>query len=123
MTRDLRIARAEREEMEATMEAQAARIQELEARVLEERQRADASHAQFQETEGRLIWIVEETGNRVDGIMVKCVTMANRLEEALLGNGTGEAAPVVKVEIEPMEEDPEEDLSEVVGSTSSVHLY
>ena len=62
LTRDLRIARAKREEMEATMEAQAARIQELEARVLEERQRADASHARFQEIEGRLIRIVQEAG-------------------------------------------------------------
>ena len=47
LVRDLRIALAEREEMEATMEAQLARIQELEARVLEECQRADASHIRF----------------------------------------------------------------------------
>ena len=52
LIRDLRIALAEREEMEATMEAQTGRIQELEVRVLEECQRDDASHAQYQETEG-----------------------------------------------------------------------
>ena len=38
--------------MEATMEAQATRIQELEVRVLEECQRVDASHAQFQDCPG-----------------------------------------------------------------------
>ena len=60
MTYDLRVARAEMKVMRATMEAQTARIQELETRVLEERQRADASHAQIQATDGRLIRIVEE---------------------------------------------------------------
>ena len=52
LTRDLRVARSEREEMRATMEAQAARIQEQEAIVLQECQRANASHAQFQTTDG-----------------------------------------------------------------------
>ena len=37
LARDLRLALVEREELEAALEAQAARIQELEARVLEER--------------------------------------------------------------------------------------
>ena len=36
LTHDLRIARVEREEMRATMEAQTVRIQELKLRVLEE---------------------------------------------------------------------------------------
>ena len=40
LIRDLWIAQVEVEEIEATMEAQATRIQELEARVLEECQRA-----------------------------------------------------------------------------------
>ena len=48
LTHDLRVARAERNEIKATMEVQTAKIQELEVRVLEERQRADASHAQLQ---------------------------------------------------------------------------
>ena len=70
LTHDLRIAQVEREKMVVTMEPQTARIQELEVRVFEERQRADVSHAQFQATEGRLIRIVEEAGNHVDGIML-----------------------------------------------------
>ena len=45
---NLRIVLEEREEMEATIEAQTVRIQKLEARVLEEHQRANTSHAQFQ---------------------------------------------------------------------------
>ena len=123
----LRVALVEREEIEAIMEAQAARIQELEVRVLEERQRADASHAQYQETEGRLIQIVQEVGNRADGIMAECGVMYDRIEEALLGDVPGEAAPAGKVEIAPIEEDleeePKENPSEAVGSSSSVHLY
>ena len=119
MTRDLRVGRAEREEMRATIKVQAARIQELEARVLEERQKTDASHAQFQATSGRLIRIVKERGNRVDGIMTECVTMADRIEEAMGGGEFDDAAPIIQEEIEPMEED----LSEDVESTSSVHLY
>nr|XP_027062858.1 uncharacterized protein LOC113689259 [Coffea arabica] len=91
LTRDFRIALEEREEMEATIEAQAARIQELEAR---------------------------ETGNYVDGIMAECVTMIERLEEALLGNIPGEAAPAVEVEVEPIEEDPKENPSKAVGSST-----
>ena len=63
----------------------------------------------------------------MDGIMAECVTMADRLEEALLGDVPGKAAPIVEMEMEPMEEDPEEDLeedpSEAVGSSSSVYLY
>ena len=51
LTLDFRRVLEEREEMEATMEAQAARFQELENRKLEEHQRADASHAQFQKIE------------------------------------------------------------------------
>ena len=95
----------------------------MEVRVLEEHQRTDASHSQFQATEERLIRIVEEVGNLVNGIMAECVTMADRLEGALLGDGPGDAAPVVEVEMEPMEEDPEKDPSEAVWSSSLVHLY
>ena len=101
------------------MEAQTARIQELEVRVLEERQRADASYAQFQETEGCLIQVVQEARNRVDSIMVECVTMTKRLEEALLGDVPGEATLDEEEVVEPINEDP----SEAVGSSSSVHLY
>ena len=127
LTREFRIVRAEIEKMEGTMEAQAARIQKLEVRVLEKCQRADAPRAQFQETEGHLIRIVQEAGNQVDGIMVKCVTMADRLKEALFGDILGETVPIEKVEVEPIEEDPEknpeEDPSEPVGSSSSINLY
>ena len=49
--------------------------------------------------------------------------MADSIEETLLGDGLGDVVPVVEVEMEPMEEDPEEDPFEVVRSTSSVHLY
>ena len=72
MTYDLRVVRAEIEMMRATMEAQTVRIQELETRVLEERQRADASHAQLQVIDGRLVQIVEEVRDRVDSIMAEC---------------------------------------------------
>ena len=41
----------------------------------------------------------------------------------MLGDVPGEAAPVVEMEMEPMEEDPEGDPFEVVRSSSSVHLY
>ena len=117
LTLDFRRVLEEREEMEATMEAQAARFQELENRKLEEHQRADASHAQFQKIERRLIRVVQEAGNHVDGIM------AERLEEALLRDVPGEAAPAVEIEVELIEEDPEKDPPEAVGSSSSVHLY
>ena len=55
----------------------------------------------------------------MDCIMAECVTMAECLEKALLGDVLREAAPAMEMEMEPMEEDP----SEAVGSSSSVHLY
>ena len=101
LTHDLRITRVEREEMRATMEAQTVRIQELEARILEERQRANTSHTQFQTTDGRLIRIVEEVRNCVDGIMAECATMADRIEEAMGGGGPGDVASSDEVEMDP----------------------
>ena len=53
----------------------------------------------------------------MDGIM------AERLEEALLRDVPGEAAPVVEIQVEPIKEDPEKDPPEAVGSSNSVHLY
>ncbi|XP_071933817.1 uncharacterized protein [Coffea arabica] len=110
LTHDLRVARAEREEMRATIEAQAARIQELEAWVLEERQRVGASYAQFQATDRHLIQIVEEVENRADGIMVECVTMADHIKEAMGGAGPRDVAPGDDGKKEPMEEEPEKNL-------------
>ena len=51
--------------------------------------------------------------------MVECVALTEHMEKALLGDIPGEGAPAVELEVEPIEEDP----SETVGSSSSVHLY
>ena len=78
MSHDLKVARAEREVMRATMEAQATRIQEVETRVLEECQRADASQAHVQAIDGRLIRIVKEVRDHVDSILAECGIMADQ---------------------------------------------
>ena len=55
--------------------------------------------------------------------MAGCVTMIECLEEALLGDVPEHAASAVEVEVAPLEKDSEEDPSETIGSSSSVHLY
>ena len=93
----------------------------METGAIKEHQRADASHAQFQVTDGRLIRIVEEVRYCVNGILVECGTMADHIEKAKGGGGPGDAAPSDKEEIEPMEAEPEEDPSEDMGSANLVH--
>ena len=62
----------------------------------------------------------------MDGILAKCGTIADHIEEAMGRGGPGDAAPSDEEEIEPREAEPEEQLeedpSEGLGSTSLVHL-
>ena len=57
----------------------------------------------------------------MDGILAKCGTIADHIEEAMGRGGPGDAAPSDEEEIDPMEAEPEEDHSVDMGSASSTH--
>ena len=58
----------------------------METRVLEERQRTDASsYTQLQAIDGRLIRIVVGVRDHVDCILAECGTMTDHIEEAMGG--------------------------------------
>ena len=94
---------SEIEELNAIVDAQGARIIELEGTVIDERTGAEAAYDEFQRTRVRLVGIVEEVRDRAVGILTDTTMLIEEMIDAIespIHEGTPEE--------EPFEEDPEE---------------
>ena len=73
------IAQEDNRGLRATVDAQTARIHELETDVLEERNRAEALRKQLQEANRWLVRVVQEVRDRTEGMLVECVTLVEQV--------------------------------------------
>ena len=93
------------EELNVMVDAQGARIVELEGTVIDEWTRAEAASNEFQRTRARLARVVKEVRDRAVGILADTTMLIEEVIDAV-ESSVHEGTP----EEEPFDEDPEEDV-------------